>query len=146
MSLKGDEPVPPANARDVRSFYTDANPAGKWNDWKGLSKVEQEPFKQMAKKDLVRYQTEAIAYHKAKHFSKHSEELEDQPITSNELELPCTVNIRKLRLMENKDLTNEYIDGATTRTIRAINSTRCIKTSGKVKDALKNYVAGEECK
>ena len=144
MSLKkGDEPVPPRNAKQPIQFYVDANP-GKSSSWKGLSNEEQEPFKQKAKKDRKRYQTEAIAYHKAKHFRGHLEELEDQPITSNELELPCYVDIRKLRMKPKEDLTDKYIDGATTKTIKAINSTRGIPTSGcNVKDALKKYVADE---
>ena len=140
-----DEPIPPANHRQVKSFFLEANP-GKWDDWKGLSKVEQEPYKQMSKQDLVRYQKEAKEYKAAKYFGNHPEELVVQPLTKPELDLPCSVDLRKLRLMKKEDLTDGYIDGVSGKTVKAINSTRGITTLGKVKDELKNYVAGKECK
>ena len=152
MSLKGDELsdelVPPANAKLTLQFYVKANASmtERNNDWKSLSEKEQEPFKQMAAQDRIRYKKEAREYKAAKYFSEHPEELEVQPLTAPELDLPVSVNLRELRLMGKEDLTDEYIDGVSGKTVKAINSTRNISTYGKVKDALKKYVAGEECK
>ena len=148
MSLKkGDEPVPvpPKAAKKPIAFYVEANP-GKKSNWKSLSKEEQEPFKQMAAQDRIRCFSQKREYHAAVHFSENPEELEDKPLTPLELALPCSVDLRKLRLMKKEDLTDKYIESVPIKTVIAINSTRGITTSGKVKDELKNYVAGRECK
>ena len=151
MSLKkGDEPVlvPPANAKQPIHFYLEANASMTQNNnnWKSLFKKEQEPFKQMAAKDRIRCTNQKREYHAAKHFREHPEELVVQPLTPLELELPCSVDLRQLRLMQKEDLTDEYIDRVSGKTVKAINSTRGITTSGNAKDELKNYVAGKECK